>query len=205
MVDIGRRENVVDDIVLAAIDRAMFADKPLPRDQQAFEIAVEAGRAEVVPVAEELERLLLEILQKVAAIKRKIRDNKNPLAIALAVSDIQQQLSHLVYKGFISRTPAKWLEHYPRYFAAIEQRLDKAAQNPARDRSHSEQLSDLWALHAARLQKDGPWAYEDNEAWQLYRWMIEELRVSFFAQTLKTLMPVSAKRLKKQWEASQNA
>ncbi|MFO6376900.1 DUF3418 domain-containing protein, partial [Pseudomonas aeruginosa] len=104
----------------------------------------------------------------------------------------------LVYPGFVRATPLEWLKEYPRYLKAIEQRLDKVAGQVQRDRVWSGELGELWAQYQARLAKHAQEGKRDAEL-QVYRWMLEEYRVSLFAQQLGTRLPVSDKRLAKQW------
>lgn len=203
MVDLGRREEVVDDLLMAAVYQSCFAESSLPRSEKAFEECVEKGAGQLVSVAQELEALLVDILKRVVAIRKAMKLNKSAFALALAFGDINTQLAQLLYKGFLFQTPKKWLMEYPRYLAAVEVRIEKAAQNPQKDRLAIAELSGLWQKHQDRLLKEGEHAYLQNPHWVEYRWMIEELRVSLFAQTLKTLMPVSSKRLNKQWQESE--
>lgn len=203
MVDLGKREQVVDDILMAAVYRACFLEKPIPRTAEEFKRLVDAGAGELVTFAQEYEQLLLDILKYIVGIKKAMKSNKSAFALALAFGDIKQQLDQLIYKGFMFSTPVQWLKQFPRYLNAIEVRIEKAAQNPQKDRVAIAELTGLWQKHQDRLLKEGEHSYIQNAAWQEYRWMLEELRVSLFAQTLKTLMPVSTKRLNKQWQLSE--
>lgn len=202
VVKLGKREDVVDDIIFAALNDALFSECDLPRTEADFTRCVDSGKSEIVVNAEKYETALIDILSKMVTIKKEIKTHKNPLAIALAANDIGLQMERLVYKGFLLDTPFKWLSQYNRYLRAISIRLEKMAQNPSRDNQWSRSAEELWASHETRLDSEGVWSYQENDAWQHYRWMLEELRVSYFAQALKTLMPVSEKRLRKQWQAS---
>jgi ATP-dependent helicase HrpA len=201
VVDIGSREQVIDDIICAAIKQVCFVsdDQPtqLIRDQQAFMAAVDAGRGLIVERAEWLANLLVNSLNSVVSIKKSIKQAKNPLAIAYAVGDIQQQLQGLYYPGLVYAAPAKWLQQYPRYIKAIQVRLDKVPSQVNKDRALMAEFAPLQQRLDEKLDKHGcainPYLLD-------YRWMLEELRISLFAQTVKTLMPVSIKRLNKQWD-----
>src|SRR5690606_26074751 len=129
--------------------------------------------------------------------------SKNALPLAFAFADIGGQLDSLVYKGFMFRTPEEWLHHYPRYLRAVQLRLEKAPLNVQKDRQHIEELKKHLSAHQDKFQKEGEAKYWANREWQLFRWMIEELRVSLFAQELRTIMPVSDKRLNAQWQLVQ--
>jgi len=116
----------------------------------------------------------------------------------MALNDIKQQLANLVYPGFVRETPAEWLKELPRYLKAIEQRFDKIAAQLQRDRVWTGELNACWEQYLARTAKHAREGKRDPQL-QLYRWMLEEYRVSLFAQQLGTKMAVSDKRLSKQW------
>jgi ATP-dependent helicase HrpA len=199
VVDLGRREAVVDDAVMAAIGKACLEGKPLPRTAEDFQRCRQGGAGEIVGYANQYEALLLEILTGVIAIKKQMKQSKNSLALTFTFADIKDQLDRLLYRGFLWDTPLDWLQQYPRYLKAIQIRLDKAAADPQKDKLAIASLQDHWQRHDQRMVKLGAASYAEDEQWQLYRWMLEELRVSLFAQSLKTRMPVSDKRLVKQW------
>ena len=106
----------------------------------------------------------------------------------------------MFYPGLVYRTPGEWLRQYPRYLQALMQRLEKAPLNPRKDRQLLEEIKPHWARLEDYLEREGELQIELNDPLREYRWAIEELRVSLFAQTLKTAMPVSSKRLNKLWE-----
>lgn len=110
--------------------------------------------------------------------------------------DIQLQLEELITPGFVSQTPEPWLSQLPRYLKAIDIRLDKLGQDPNRDRKQVHTIAPYWERYLEQWE-----TYQDRDAFTEYRWMIEELRVSLFAQELKTLKPVSPERLEKLWKA----
>ena len=115
-----------------------------------------------------------------------------------ASPDIRQQIKNLTGDHFLSTTPWTWLEHYPRYFQAITLRLEKLTSTPVdQERQMREVLAEWWKVYADLQEKHAQLAIVDPELDQL-RWMIEEYRVSLFAQQLGTSLTVSAKRLEKQ-------
>ncbi|GAB3100238.1 ATP-dependent RNA helicase HrpA [Pseudomaricurvus hydrocarbonicus] len=198
VVSLGKREAVVDDMIMAAVADACFSGE-LPRTQAAFLACIDAGRDQITARASELEKLMVTVLTEVVTIKKNIKSNKNALAIAVAAGDINQQLQRLIYPGFLFQTPQKWLQQYPRYLKAISLRLEKAPTQIQKDKVWTAEVDGLWEPWQQKLDKDGEAASYANEKLVQYRWMLEEYRVSLFAQTLKTLMPVSEKRLKKLW------
>jgi ATP-dependent helicase HrpA len=133
------------------------------------------------------------ILAEYASAQRKIKDTKNA---PQATTDTGNQLQKLMPKGFVAAAPWVQLQHYARYLKAITTRLDKLRADPARDAAKLQELQPLeqryWRLVAERKG-------QVDARMQEYRWMLEELRVSFFAQELRTPYPVSTKRLDKLW------
>ncbi len=115
-----------------------------------------------------------------------------------AMSDIQDQLNHLMHKNFILSTPETILKDYPRYLKAIEKRLDKMQSNPGRDRQLRLEISSLWDDYKKRADLLSRQNRHSNQL-EEYRWLLEEYRISLFAQEIKTRVPVSSKRLKKIW------
>lgn len=124
---------------------------------------------------------------------------KNPPLYWLdAMTDIQDQLQHLLHKNFVLNTKNEQMDDLPRYLKAIEKRLEKIQGNPERDRKARLEISALWSEYKKRadlLIKNNHYSEQLEE----YRWLIEEYRISLFAQEIKTRTPVSAKRLKKIW------
>jgi len=177
-------------VVVAAIDRS-FLVEGLPADAESFAARLAQGRPRFTLTAQEILRLLQAILEEHAAARRKLgtlRDQPEALA------DIERQLQELFEPGFISATPFENLANFPRYLKAIVVRLDKLREQPQRDR----------ALMAEMLPLLGRWQRRQrglrgtaDEGFESFRWLLQELRVSLFAQTLRTPMPVSVKRLTK--------
>ncbi|MBX2857226.1 MAG: ATP-dependent RNA helicase HrpA [Cellvibrionaceae bacterium] len=201
VVDMGSKEQVIDDIVLAAIARCCFTDQKIfIADETQFNASIESGRAELVECAFAYEKLLSDCLVKIVAIKKQMKQNKGMLSMAFTFGDIQQQLANLFFKSCLLNTPWQWLQQLPRYLQAIEIRLEKAPLNPRKDQLAIAQIESHWQRHQQLLSKLGHAHYRQHNAWQDYRWMMEEFRVSLFAQSLKTLMPVSDKRLSKLWQ-----
>lgn len=199
VVDLGKREAVADQLLMAAIGHAVVAGADIPRDRVAFEALLERTAGAASPLLAELESLLLGCLAQVVDIRKTIKAHKNPLALALAAKDINQQLIRLFYPGFLLATPLEWLREYPRYLRAISQRLEKVDGQIQRDKLWTAELDELWQRWQDYRSKQGEAMVAETPGLVEYRWLIEEYRVSLFAQTLKTRMPVSAKRLQKLW------
>ncbi|MBY0409740.1 MAG: DUF3418 domain-containing protein, partial [Burkholderiaceae bacterium] len=188
----GTQEALRGQIIDVALDRAFLLD-PLPTDEAAFKRRVEEGRGRLTLITNEIARLASTILAEYAVTARKIKDTKNAPE---ATQDAQQQLARLMPKNFIAVAPWAQLAHYARYLKAITLRLDKYRADPARDASRLAELRPqeqrYWRLVAERKGAV-------DARMQELRWLLEELRVSFFAQELRTPQPVSVKRLDKLW------
>ncbi len=198
--ELGRPEALVEDILLASLDACILEGEPqLPRDGAALAALAERKRGDWAAHAERIARLTLSILQLAHGLQKRFK-GKIDLAQAMALNDIKLQLSNLVYPGFVRETPAEWLREVPRYLKAIEQRFDKIAAQLQRDRVWTAELSAAWEQYQTRAAKHAQEGKRDAEL-VLYRWMLEEYRVSLFAQQLGTRMAVSDKRLSKQWSA----
>ncbi len=194
---LGTQEELRAQVIDVALDRA-FLLNPLPSDEAAFKRRVEEGRGRLTLIANEVARLAGTILAEYAAALRKIKDTKNAPD---ATQDATQQLQRLVGKRFLADTPWASLQHFPRYLKAVVLRLDKWRADPARDATRLNELKPqeqrFWRLVAERKG-----AVDDRM--QEFRWLLEELRVSFFAQELRTPQPVSVKRLDKVWAQLNN-
>ncbi|WP_442867178.1 ATP-dependent RNA helicase HrpA [Acidovorax sp. NCPPB 3576] len=189
---LGTQEELRSQIIDVALDRA-FLLEPLPTDEAAFKRRVDEGRGRLTLIANEVARLAGTILLEYAAAARKIKDTKNAPE---AVQDAQQQLQRLMPKQFLAAAPWTQLAHFARYLKAITLRLDKYRADPARDATKLAELRPqeqrYWRLVAERKGAV-------DARMQELRWLLEELRVSFFAQELRTPQPVSVKRLDKLW------
>jgi ATP-dependent helicase HrpA len=135
------------------------------------------------------------IVQEAAALPKKLAAAR---AFGAAVADIEQQLARLFPKRFIVDTPPAQLAHYPRYLKAIALRLDKLKTDPARD---AQRMGEIAQLQTPYLRELAARKGVADPRLEEFRWLLEELRVSLFAQELRTPMPVSAKRLAKTWES----
>jgi len=189
---LGTADELRQQIIEVALDRAFLMD-PLPSDELSFKKRIDEGRGRLTLIANEVARLAGIILIEFAAATRKIKDTKNATE---ATADCAQQLQRLVPKRFLALTPWTQLQHYARYLKAVVLRLDKWRADPARDTAKLLELKPqeqrYWRLVAERKG-----AVDDRML--EFRWLLEELRVSFFAQELRTPQPVSVKRLDKAW------
>jgi ATP-dependent helicase HrpA len=184
------------EVVTAALERTFLAES-VPMMQAQFARRVEEGRSRFNLIAQEIARMARGILAEHAALAKKL--NALEKSFPAAAQDMRQQFDRLLAPGWLARTPWERLQHLPRYLRAAALRLDKLRADPARD-------ARLWAELAALEQ---PYRRELGARARLggpgrdlaqFGWLLEELRVSLFAQELKTPVPVSVKRLGKLWE-----
>ena len=196
--ELGKVDALVEDILLASLDSCILdAESVQPREGVALAALAENKRGAWTEHAERLARLTLEILKLWHALQKRFK-GKIDLAQAMALNDIKQQMNNLVYPGFVRETPAQWLKELPRYLKAIEQRFDKIGEQIQRDRVWTGELNGYWEQYLARTAKHAREGKRDAQL-QQFRWMLEEYRVSLFAQQLGTKIAVSDKRLSKQW------
>ena len=182
-----------DDLTQAVCDRAFIGEDELPRNEKAFKEQIKRARSRLPAVKEALSRYLQETAAAYAELNGKL--SKHPLTHLM-----RQRLQTLLAPGFATRTPwAQW-PRLPIYLKAMTLRLEKYSSNPARDAAREadiQELEQMWQEKTDGLVKQGQPVSDDLAA---FKWMIEELRVSLFAQELKTPYPVSVKRLLKVWE-----
>jgi ATP-dependent helicase HrpA len=189
---LGTSDELKTQIIDVALDKAFLLD-PLPTDADDFKRRIDEGRGRLTLIANEVARLCGTILVEYAAAARKIKDTKTAPD---ATADAAQQLQRLMPKRFLVTTSYSQLQHFPRYLKAITLRLEKYRADPARDATRTAELRPqeqrFYRLLAERK------GVLDTRLAEL-RWLLEELRVSFFAQELRTPQPVSTKRLDKVW------
>jgi ATP-dependent helicase HrpA len=179
------------------VDRAFLSDQPLPRRRSQFELQREAGRARIPVAVQELARLLPAILESHRVARRQWDRHRSP-TWQHASEDVAGQLTALVTPGFLTRIPFEWLQQYPRYFQGIGYRYDRLASGGLeRDRMATRQLAPYRDLHDEVVAEHRELRISDPEL-TVFRWMLEEFRISLFAQPLGTHVPVSPKRLDKQ-------
>jgi len=190
---LGTAEELREQIVDVAIERA-FLVEPLPADAASFQRRLDEGRGRLNLIAQEVARQALAVLTEFAAATRKLKDGRPAREV---VDDITAQLQRLCGKRFVAATPWAQLQHLPRYLKAITLRLDKWRSDPARD---AQRLAELRPLEQRFLRTLAERKGAADARLDEYRWLLEELRVSLFAQELRTPQPVSVKRLDKAWE-----
>ncbi len=192
------RSALLEDLIDASYMQAMAVDSAAPYDQAEFLEMLNRGKAVVVSRANELEGNLLNSLRLLAEVRLQLASMAGRWPDTLG--DIDQQLRRLLSPGFQRDTPGQWLSQLPRYMKALRARLERLSGQYAKDQKNTGLLEALATpLAEAEEQRPGLLLL-CGEAMQ-YRWMLEELRVSLFAQSLGTRQAVSRKRLEEQWQA----
>jgi len=191
-MSLGSQEELREQIVALALDRAFLAD-PLPADAASFQARLDAGRTRLTLIAQEVARGVAATLQEYANANRKLKDARPPKDVA---DDVSAQLTRLVHKRFVLDTPWSALGHLPRYLRAVQMRLDKLRSDPERD---AQRLAEIRPLEQRWQRRVAERRGASDARLDEFRWLLEELRVSLFAQELRTPQPVSAKRLERLW------
>ncbi|WP_176158172.1 ATP-dependent RNA helicase HrpA [Burkholderia multivorans] len=195
-MSLGTQDELRDQLIDTALDRACLQD-PLPDDDASFHARRDEGRSRLNLLAQEIARLVGQILTEYAGVVKKLAQAK---PFAQAHADLLQQLSALIGKRFVIDTPYAQLVHFPRYLKGIALRIDKLKADPARDAKQLGELQPLVQQYQRAVSQRG--GVVDPRLAE-FRWLLEELRISLFAQELRTPMPVSVKRLYKVWESMQ--
>ena len=184
------------DLLNLIIERALLGDDTPPRNEQAFSSQLELARNRLPDIAATVAKWLQQIGTEYQLLSGKLAATRND-RVKCAV---QAQLDRLIYPGFLNNTAWPRLQHLPRYVKGMAMRLDKLAANPMRDEQHSREIDALWQQYEQRQEKHQKIGLHDENL-EEFRWQIEELRISLFAQELKTPQPISVKRLQKLWES----
>jgi ATP-dependent helicase HrpA len=184
------------DLLEAIVDRAFIGDDEPPRTQKALEDQKKRAKARLPAVAEAAARHATSIGDASQEFLQALAQNA---ALGRVAQEVKGQRERLVYPGFLTRTPWERLEHVPRYLRGYALRLQKYRANTERDQKHAGTVATLWSNYEARAKADRDASRHDPRL-EEFRWLIEELRVSLFAQELRTPLPVSAKRLQKFWD-----
>jgi ATP-dependent helicase HrpA len=189
-------DKLKEDLVEAIVDRAFIGEDEAPRKEKAFEEQKKRAKARMAAVTEGAARYASAIGDASQAWRQSLVQHAS---LGRVVQEARAQGERLVHPGFLSRTPWERLEHVPRYLKGYALRLQKYRVNAERDQKHAGTVQALWNNYEARLKSDRDAGRIDPKL-EDFRWLIEELRVSLFAQELRTPMPVSAKRLQKFWD-----
>ncbi|MCG8671147.1 MAG: ATP-dependent RNA helicase HrpA, partial [Pseudomonadales bacterium] len=197
----GDKYELADGIVYAAFQRAFLEGQPLLRDQESFQGRLESNKSKLVDAANEFRALLADILKLHHQIEKTMVEQNLPTREA-SYNDIHHQLKELFPDHWIKSIRYQVLAEYPRYLNGIIVRIKRLQGNVERDQTHIPELESWWIDYQQRLTQNQEKGTDDPEL-DHFRWMLEEYRISLFAQEIKTKYPVSSKRLEKQWQKVQ--
>ncbi len=189
-------DRLLADLLAAVGDRAFVGDDPLPRNEKAFSEQVKRARARLPAVAQ----AAFSLLEAVAAEHHTLTLRINALAPAQArvAAELRARRDALIHSGFFRETSWAQLAHLPRYLKALNRRLARYIEDPARDEKHAAMVARWWQRYRERLDSERQ-AGRTGRGLEAFRWLLEELSVSLFAQELRTPYPVSSKRLERAW------
>lgn len=191
------QQKLEEDIIWHATRLLMGLDQDLIRDEETFDKMLVKTKSSLVETSEQVFRLVEQLVTSYHAIQKQLK-GKVQLNEVPVLNDIKQQLSTLLFPGFVKSTPAAVLKHYPRYLKAITYRMDKFRRNIRQECLLSDQLGQMYQQYETRSKRNAEQGVFDPEL-DAYRWLLEEYRVSLFAQQLGTQQTASEKRLKQQW------
>ena len=195
---LGKKELLLEDLLNAILDKVFLDGRPLPRRQREFEQCISDHKGQLVTVANEMATQLYRVLSSYQGVAKKMK-GQIPLPWTRVYGDIKVQLGNLIYPGFIGKTPLFWLGQLPRYFKGIEVRLERFQNHLNKENAFVSELEALWQTYQRQQTAHNEKSLYDPELVK-YRWMLEEYRISLFAQSVGTLEPISDKRLSKQWQ-----
>lgn len=191
-------DDLREEMLLAISERAFIGEDDLPRTNAEFMNLKQRARTRLPAVVDASSRLATNIAQEYQALTQKL--NTLPTNMGRIKKEIEEQLAMLLPKRFFSQTPWERLQHLPRYIKAMKLRLDKYPSSIDRDAKSAQNVQMVWQRWQDKVSNLRKANAEISEGLADYRWLIEELRVSLFAQELKTPFPVSVKRLDKIWD-----
>jgi ATP-dependent helicase HrpA len=191
-------DDLREDLLTAIADRAFIGEDDLPRSNADFMKLKQRARTRLPAVSEAIARQAQAIATEYQLLLTK--QSQMPATVNRLKKDVEQQVQLLVYKNCFSQTPWEYLVHVPRYLKALRLRIEKQPANPERDGKNAASVGIIWQKWQDKMNQSHASGSQYSWALQDYRWLIEELRVSLFAQELKTPFPVSIKRLEKTWQ-----
>ena len=190
-------EDLADELLALILDLTFIDRLPPLREQESFLRRLDERRGALASIADEVAALAREILDRYQGLRRRLASITQINWVA-SIQDIRAQLDRLVYRGFLQEIPFEHLQSYPRYLRAIDYRLERLTHAAGRDRQWLREMAELQQRWCERLTAAEAAGRRDPRLEEM-RWMLEELRVSLFAQQLGTAYPVSVKRIEARW------
>jgi ATP-dependent helicase HrpA len=198
------KQSLEDQLTDLIAERALQATlelrktRPLPRNATEFAVLRTEFAKEIVPAVQGTTKVVLALLEAYHQVRLALAE-KYPAHWDAPLADLREQFAALLPEGFLSHAPWSWLQHYPRYLRGMLARIGKLkASGVPKDQQLQAQVTPRWQQYEARRQQHRKLEIHDAEL-ERYRWLLEEFRVSLFAQELGTSQPVSPQRLDKQW------
>ncbi|NOY65831.1 MAG: ATP-dependent RNA helicase HrpA [Gammaproteobacteria bacterium] len=192
---LGKCEELINDIQYLAVCSALSLDENYIRTEVEFKKRDAAALQNLMTVTNEISVTITALLTHYQSVRKKIKGNLNPTWLKV-ITDIKSQLDYLLPKSFIQKTAYEQLKYFPRYLKAVELRMEKLEKNIQRETRLMNEVNEFWK--PCMLYMENHPDESGNIEFIKFRWMLEEYRVSLFAQELKTAYPVSAKRLREQ-------
>jgi ATP-dependent helicase HrpA len=191
------KSDLENELIALILDLTFIEGMEPVRNQMQFEARISERKGSLVTLSNEVAEQVGEILSQYQQL-RKALAGATQINWVSSIADMKQQLDRLVFVGFLQQIPYLQLKQFPRYLKAITKRLEKLGHAAARDRKLMQEMAGLYDKWQEREEKYRKRGRRDERIEEL-RWVFEELRVSLFAQELKTAYPVSLKRIEKRW------
>jgi len=190
----GSKDTLINGLVDNSLALAAGSSPAGIRDESAFLALLQKVRGGLGPLFRKQSGYLDGTLGKWSAISRVLNDSYYHLRPDV-FNDMRSQLDDMVYEGFVQELSPGRLEHYPRYMEAMLIRLASVEKDPNRDALRMREIEPFWRQYLQLLEQ----GHDYDEVVDAYRWLMEEFRVSLFAQQLGTRAKVSVKRLREAW------
>ncbi len=193
----GDFEQLIEEILFNCAIHLFVGGAEDVRTQKQFSEQLAKMRTQFILSANQIKQCLTDALQTYHSLQSRVEKLKTKPHDALILKDVEQQLKALFLKHFIKQTPFVWLKRYPVYLKAIDIRLEKLPRQLVRDKQARLEIESVQKAYASKLTAKDVSLRTPQDPLISFRWKIEELRVSSFAQELKTIEPVSKARLLK--------
>jgi ATP-dependent helicase HrpA len=190
--------DLADELVALILDLCFVEGQPAIRDQETFEARLAHNRPRLMSVARDVCTLAEKVLAQYQSIRKRLAD-VTQINWMTSVLDMTEHLDALVFRGFLRQVPYRHLRDYPRYLKALGVRAEKLQHAAGKDQQRMREMAALqekWRERSAAARQAGR---RDSRLDEI-RWMLEELRISFFAQQIRTAYPVSIKRIEGRWK-----
>lgn len=193
-ISLGSCDELINSTIAVVVDALLLEQGALPRNRQSFNNILKITKSKITEQSFSLFTLLDQSLERYQKINKHLKSLTSPDLLA-SLLDMRQHLNKLIYKGFVNQAPLLYLQQLPRYLHALELRLEKLSRNPRRDGQLYQQLLPLLQRLEQRTIEKKTAYVRGNAIENDPHWLMEELRVSLFAQELGTHLPISLKKM----------